>query len=264
VNGVATATAFDRFVGELERLGKTVRGGGSVRQAQCPGHDDSRPSLTVTRGADRVLVHCHGPCSKEDIAGAVGWTVPDLFDEPLPQRETRQDRWTPYGPWVARYPYIDAHGVLRYYVHRTADKQFPCCRPDPAARTGWRWNMQNTPRVLYRLPEVLRAADADVVWIVEGERDADRLASSGEVATTSCGGSGSWKPEYGYREALAGKDCLVVADKDAKGWDHAQQVLADVEPVARFAWIVWAAEGNDISDHLNAGYGIEEVIWWNR
>ncbi|MGQ0849829.1 MAG: hypothetical protein ACT4OP_12095 [Actinomycetota bacterium] len=44
-------------------------------------------------------------------------------------------------------------------------------------------------RVLYRLPEVL--AVSGTIYVGEGEKDADRLASLGLIATTNPMGAGS-------------------------------------------------------------------------
>ena len=39
--------------------------------------------------------------------------------------ERRDDDWTPYGPAIAIYDYVDERGELLFQVWRTADKQFP-------------------------------------------------------------------------------------------------------------------------------------------
>jgi hypothetical protein len=51
-------------------------------------------------------------------------------------------------------------------------------------------------RLPYRLPQ-LRAAPADLlVFVVEGEKDANRLASLGLVATCNPGGAGKWRSSF--------------------------------------------------------------------
>ena len=53
-------------------------------------------------------------------------------------------------------------------------------------------------RVLYRLPDVAAAVrQGRVVFVVEGEKDADALARLGLAATTNVGGAGKWRAEYG-------------------------------------------------------------------
>lgn len=41
-------------------------------QCQCPAHDDRQASLTVTKGRDSVLIHCHANCSTENVLLAAG------------------------------------------------------------------------------------------------------------------------------------------------------------------------------------------------
>ncbi len=47
---------------------------------RCPAHPDRSPSLSIRRGADRWLLHCHAGCSTEAILAAWGLTWRDLFD----------------------------------------------------------------------------------------------------------------------------------------------------------------------------------------
>ncbi len=55
----------------------------------------------------------------------------------------------------------------------------------------------------YRLPELAAADPRRSVFVVEGEKDADRLAALGAVATCNPGGAGKWRPEFGAH--LAGR-----------------------------------------------------------
>jgi hypothetical protein len=61
------------------------------------------------------------------------------------------------------------------------NQSFACRRPLPGG--GWAWNLAGVERVLYRLPETLAAiAGGATVFVVEGEKDADRLALLGLAA----------------------------------------------------------------------------------
>jgi len=64
----------------LQRLQKVRRTGAGRWIACCPAHDDRSPSLTV-READggRVLIHCFGGCSVQEVVGALGLELGDLF-----------------------------------------------------------------------------------------------------------------------------------------------------------------------------------------
>ena len=61
---------------------------------------------------------------------------------------------------------------------RLDPKDFRQRRPDENG--GWIWNLKSARRVLYRLPEVLKA---ETICIAEGEKDADSLCTLGFTAT---------------------------------------------------------------------------------
>ena len=64
----------------LQRLDHVRQRGHGQWSARCPAHDDRGPSLTVKELADgKLLLHCFGGCSVEDVVGAVGLSVVDLF-----------------------------------------------------------------------------------------------------------------------------------------------------------------------------------------
>ena len=72
------------------------------------------------------------------------------------------------------------------------------------------------PRVLYRLPDLLNAPPERPVFVVEGEKDVETLASLGLIATTNAMGAGKWRPEY--NEALKGAtstSCLTMTSRAA-------------------------------------------------
>ena len=65
----------------LERLDK-VKGSNGKYQACCPAHDDKNPSMAITETADgKVLVKCFAGCTADEIVGAIGLELKDLFPE---------------------------------------------------------------------------------------------------------------------------------------------------------------------------------------
>ena len=70
----------------LPHLRRVKRTGPDSWQACCPAHDDGSPSLHLTElDDDRLLLHCFGGCSVEEVVGALGLQVADLY----PQKRTR-------------------------------------------------------------------------------------------------------------------------------------------------------------------------------
>ena len=94
------------------------------------------------------------------------------------------------GKIVATYDYTDNKGDLLYQVLRYEPKTFRQRRPD--GKGGWIKNVEGCGRVLYRLPELLKYPDAGV-FVCEGEKDADRVASLDHCATTVACGVLGWK-----------------------------------------------------------------------
>lgn len=186
---------------------------------RCPAHDDRSPSLSVSNGDGKVLLHCQAGCPVDAVLEALKLTRADLFDEPRPQSDRPQI--------VARYPYTDEAGQLLFEVVRYDGKQFRQRRPD--GQGGWLWRLADTRRVLYRLAAVLEAVAAGTeLYVVEGERDVHAMETAGEVATTNPGGAGKWRPEYA--DALAGATrVVIVADKDEAGRRHAREVAASLK-----------------------------------
>jgi hypothetical protein len=262
---------FMRVIEALERSGCRVEGTGRQRRAQCPHHDDGVPSLGVADGMDKVLVKCRAGCDTADVLADLGMSWHDLFEGDSPDR-LREDTWTPWrercpcSP-VAWYLYRDERGQLLYEHVRGEHKEFAFRRPDGSSKTGVRWNLDSTRRVLYRLPGILAAPRSGVVFVTEGESDADALVGAGEVATTTDSGAltgtgaKAWRPEW--TEAIGGRDVLICADRDDPGRGHAQHVAERLDGHVRFWWIVQAAIGKDVRDHLAAGYSVTDLVWWS-
>jgi 5S rRNA maturation endonuclease (ribonuclease M5) len=215
-------------------------------ESRCPAHDDRNPSLSVGIGKNgRALIKCHAGCSQEDVVGALGLTMADLF-------ERNGDREI-----VDTYDYVDEHRELLFQVVRFAAKDFRQRKPDGVG--GWEWKLGNTRRVLYRLPRLLEAVErSEDVMIVEGEKDADRLHALGIAATCNPMGAGKWRDDY--REPLRGAKVTIVADRDDPGREHARQIARSLEGVAAEIDIVEPAVGKDMSDHLAAGKSIAELV----
>jgi hypothetical protein len=146
-------------------------------------------------------------------------------------------------------------------VVRGPGKKFSQRHWDPDTE-DWIWNVQDVRRVPYRLPELVEAVAAgETVFVVEGEKDADRLAREGLVATTNPSGAGQWKNEYSTY--LAGARVVIIPDNDQPGQDHADKVLDSVSGAASSAAIVTLpdlADKGDVSDWLNNGYTVSELV----
>jgi hypothetical protein len=244
-------SAFDRILATLATTtGFAPRGNNGSRMARCPAHDDRAPRLSVTKRSDRVLLNCQAGCDTDNVLAALRLTRQDLFDHPK-QANDRPRK-------VAEYSYADEEGRVLYVIERLepgrdgARKTFLTRYP----------NGKGDRRVVYRLTAVMAAAcDGRTIYFVEGEKDADRLAALGYVATTSVHGAGKWRHEYA--EPFDGGTVVIIADRDEPGLAHAHTVAASLRQVGctvRIMQSAAVAKGADVSDHLDAGYGVEDLV----
>ncbi len=142
----------------------------------CPFHDDSRSSLQLSR----ELAFCHAENLKFDAVdlyaratGAASGEAASKLAKELGVRKPEKKAGVRAAKIIAVYDYEDAGGKLLYQSVRFFPKTFRLRRPDPGKKSAWIWNLDGVQRVPYRLPEVLAA---DTIFVVEGEKDADRLA----------------------------------------------------------------------------------------
>ena len=226
-----------------------ARNGGRGTTIRCPAHEDLNASLSVSLAkSGRLLVHCFAGCRTEDVCRALGIELKDLMCD---------DKAGSPATLTATYTYRDEKQTVRYQVLRYAPKGFRQRRLDE--KGGWIWNLKGVRRVLYRLPELLAAAERRVL-IVEGEKDADRLASLGFVTTTNSGGAGKWRSEFS--ECLRGRHVVILPDNDEPGRRHGEDVARSLSGVAasvRVLLLPGLPDKGDASDWLDAGGTAEEL-----
>ena len=167
---------------------------------------------------------------------------------------------------VATYRYRDAAGVEVRQKIRYAPKDFRIRHRDPAGQ--WVYKAGPGPAVLYRLPELRQAIAAGAtVFVVEGEKDCDRLAAGGLAATTNIEGAAQsdQKPKWraAYTAQLAGAARVVLLpDHDEPGRAHmaaiAQALQGRVGEVRLLELPGLPAKG-DVSDWLNQGHTVAEL-----
>jgi hypothetical protein len=216
-----------RIEDEVARRGIKLRGG-NERSGPCPvcGGDD-RFSINVKK----QLWNCRGCQRGGDVIAlvrhldGVGFedAVETLAGRPAVKRlDAKPAQPSAKRIVVARFDYHDAHGAVVYQVERVEyqnpdgsyvpgkdgkrKKDFPQRRPDPDRPGEWIYNLEDTRRVLYRLPELIEAlAYGRTVVLVEGEAKADLLWSWNIPATCSPMGAKNWRGDL-YAATLRGAD----------------------------------------------------------
>lgn len=235
---------YDQFYGQYSETPLKRIGQKNEYQTLCKFHDDRNPSFMIN--ADTGEYYCHGCGEKghafnffskikgldirQDFPKILKGIAED-FSISLNENQSR---------FVEAYDYTDEAGNLLFQVCRYEPKRFQQRRRDAAG--NWVYSLNGVRRVLYNLPEVLKAQE---VIIVEGEKDVETLRSMGFTATTSSCGAGKWRSEYS--ESLRDKYVVLIPDNDQPGRDHMNMIASELQGIARSIKIV------DLSDLQDKG-----------
>jgi hypothetical protein len=265
-------------------LGRLGLGDHAKATARCPFHQDDSPSFSVFQHEGRWFWKCHAGCGKGDeieflqrckrleksqairlyldLAGQNRSRFRNSTDstrgETSSQFHSSTDSAGGKPSWhkqeVATYDYIDENGQLLFQAVRYEPKDFRQRRP--SGNGGWVWNLKGVQLVLYRLPDVIKAT-GDIL-IVEGEKDADRLAALGFAATCNPMGAGKWRSEYS--ESLKGKNVVILPDNDEPGLAHAHTTADSLRGVAQTVRQLRVPNGKDVSDYLSSFQNDSEAV----
>lgn len=191
------------------------------------------------------------------------------------------------GRFECRYTYCDPWGQELFCKVRW--RHDGCCDRDKSFTYEWRpdhtkrvWREDDSGKIsqhmtgrmvsgkplwadwyLYHLEswwlDTYRGEQAPIYWC-EGEKDADRMAGAGALATSHHGGAGSAT----YQQAswlLPAAQVIIVADRDSAGaYDAIRRIqLLDDVGYAGDLDVRVARAGKDAYDHLTAGYRPAEL-----
>lgn len=243
------------------KTGKSVKKSGGGYIGCCPAHDDSSPSLSLCEGDEgKLLINCFTGCSVENICGSLGIAIAGLFPERIAGHAPRKR---------IEYPYHDEEGKVLFTKIRIEpgfdgkDKSFYCERKDENGNVIR--NLSGCRKVLYQLPTFLKGiAEKQTIFLVEGEKDADKLLGYGLVATTAPE-SLKWPDEFS--EVLKDADIVILYDMDKTGWERRDLLCKKLCSRVRRLRVVGlpgleyqGSHGKDISDWLALGNTTQQLI----
>lgn len=224
--------------------------GNNSYQCICPSHPDKKASLTITEEDNKILMHCHAGCDTNSILSKVGLIEKDLFNNVQQKPQL-----------VAEYIYKDEEGSPLYKVMRFEPKNFMQAK---CVNGEWIYKMAGVRYVLYNLPNVIKS---DIVYFVEGEKDADNLNKIGLVATTTAGGASGFKKRAAeYVRFLEAKTVYIIPDNDKAGYSYAEDIKnalkessAQIKILKLSDEVKDLGEKQDISDII-LKYGKEKTL----
>ena len=165
--------------------------------------------------------------------------------------------------------YFDEDGRKKFFCSRPKPKnppdlEHPLDPNDPDDRYHWINELGNDTRmVLYNLQELLRASPDEWVFIVEGEKNVERLRKQGIVATTCAFGARKWNDSYS--EFLTHLNKVgVIRDNDEPGKAHGMQVAESLVRVGvknpKVIDLPGLPEKGDVCDYLDGGGNKKELF----
>ncbi len=265
---------------------------GNEWRAGCPIHKGKDPNFSVN--AETGLWMCHSQCGRGgsvyDLEMALSGS--DFYDaarevrrivgrpDPRPIEPEPEIKWGLSGwqheylrrriekveaehGWKhgATYPYFEADGRFAYVKVRFIDKQNDKTFRQYALSSNGGWVARKKAGkhpILYRLNTL---ATADEIFIVNGEKAADRGAAElGIVTTCSPDGEGKWCAEY--TKPLIGKRIRIVVDRDDKGETHGKVVseaLARHAAEVKIIRLPGVPPKGDLWDWIEAGGTTEQL-----
>lgn len=233
----------------LALLKGVKRSGNGQYMALCPGHHDTEQSLSVKEADGKILLKCFAGCELTDILKPLRLEPKDLFLNDLEAKLEHREI-------EAVYHYTDANGKP-FEVVRTNPKGFYQRQPD--GKGGYINNLKGITPTLYHQNELPQAIDSNKpIYVVEGEKDVDRLWALGLTATTNPMGAGKWRGSY--TQALKGADLVIIPDNDKPGHDHAKNVAKSCYGIAkRIRVLQLPGEAKDVSEWLDNGGDIAQL-----
>lgn len=215
--------------------------GGEARGNQVniptPGHSkrDRGTSITLKSGApDGLIVHCHNGDSSDALAVKDQLRKAGFLPEREQARAFRNDdlqpatvaqnhavHLSPGQRIVATFDYIDADGHVRYRTHRVepgregTGKEFRYDRPSGGA---WLPGIKDEPHLPYGFASVAMADRTANLFLVEGERKADKLVAWG-LQALSLKNIDHWFQRFS--SYFEGRRVIILPDNDDAGERYA-------------------------------------------
>lgn len=255
---------LDNFIENLQsKTGKNAKQGSNGYTACCPAHDDTHSSLSIAEGNDgKILINCFAGCSIENICDSLGISVSDLFTEFQNSEERLTSKRT-------TYPYQNEEGNTLFSKIRIEPgfngntKSFYWERLDETGRIVK--NLNDCRKVLYRLPALLKAISKDkTIFLVEGEKDAEKLIEYGLQATTSPE-SLKWTQEFS--DTLRNANVAILYDMDKTGLERKELLCKNLYGKVKRLRIIdlpgleyQDSHGKDVSDWLSEGHTTAEML----
>lgn len=247
-------------------LGKAKKTAGGYL-CKCPCHEDKEASLSITMGdRNEVIVNCFANCDwltvKKELeargllkknssyrphTGKDSNFVADL------QNKKRSSNNFPDGTRI--YQYRDQAGNILCRKVKLPSKKMWFERLEGDA---WYSGLDGMLVPLYNIQRVMAAS---LVFLVEGEKDAETINNGGECGTTNHAGAKGWPPHL--TEQLRDKRVIICLDNDEAGRKRLKTLTKALAPVVK-ELRVFNPQGvdvkGDVTDWVEAGGKVSDIL----
>ncbi|MBN1763868.1 MAG: AAA family ATPase [Sedimentisphaerales bacterium] len=209
-------------------------------QAKCPCHDDYDQSLRIDYKNGQITLTCPVGCQTDDLCRRLGLTPNDL---------PGKDPEYPHNRLISFHDYRDEFDTLLYRVLKYESDTIKHYRPD--GHCGFIYNLDGVRRVPYKLPNLIKQPLDQWCFIVETEREVDRLITMKLSATCNPGGPGHW--HYSYNPYFMNRKVAILPRPHEPGRHHAQELSRQLSTFARKLRIInlnRIPEGGDVCDWI--------------
>lgn len=257
----------------LQALDEYKERSGKFR-SRCPAHlGESNNSLSVEEADDgRVLIHCHAGCDLKDILDALGLEAVDLFNHngrpsgrprlSMAKKAKKVEKRVVSEEDLPDGTYYEFESLGGEVLYMQRHKREYWIRREDGKWETYPGVMDNVPRVLYRLPELVEGVRTNrVIYHLEGMKDVETAREKLGVIATTSGSTTSWKDEF--KAFYSGAEVVIVPDHDKKGREYAEKVAAAVWPLTQSVKVVHLSnlgKAEDLTDWLEAGHTKEEFF----
>ena len=203
---------------------------GSEWKALCPFHDDHNPSMSINE--EKQVYYCHA-CSR-------GGTL-------YVKRRI-----------VETYDHYDENGNFVYQIVRYFPKSFSYRVKGDDGK--WIYNTEGIKKILYRLPELIKADKDKPIIFVEGGKDVNNVRKLGLESTTYFLVKGEWPEEF--NKYFKDRIVILCPDNDDTGRQCSFNIgksLSGVAKQVKWLELPGLTDKEDISDWIKKGGTAEDL-----
>lgn len=215
---------------------------------KCPLHEDKTASLGVTDREDgSVVFNCLAGCDWKDLQR--------LAEDKGLIKSFKMQSNAPTIPQQIVYTYADEMGKQIAQKVRKFPKDFRINRIENGQPLS---GLNGITVPLYNLANVI---ESEVVYITEGEKDADNLIRKGFTATTNIAGATHWNEDY--NKYFKDKTVVICQDNDPAGRSRTTMLRFNLRTIIKELRVFAPdnlPEKGDVTDWLNQGHDPETIL----